>query len=158
MAEQFSGAARYCEGLKSKLLHINDEREDLYIQRTLKKKYKGVKGMVIWRTGGRSYNGTFQWHNGDAQMPDDMTYTKWEKGHPATYSSLALVYDRKNDIATSGTCNETLPEAVVQDLDSNYTVIVWQDLPADNDDDGDDDGGGGDDDDAAVAAADDDDT
>ncbi|WAR08602.1 ASTL-like protein [Mya arenaria] len=94
MAEQFSGAARHCEGLNSRLLHIDDAREDTHIKRFMKKKYPDVK---VWRTGGRIVNGTFAWYTSEKGTPISMTYTKWQKGQPGSASSLALVFNRQKD-------------------------------------------------------------
>ncbi|XP_045197843.2 uncharacterized protein LOC123552331 [Mercenaria mercenaria] len=90
--EQFSGAVKKCDEMNSKLLFIDDATEDAYIKRYIKKKYPEVK---VWRTGGRIMNGTFVWYTENNQQ--EMQYTNWKKGHPATYSSMALVYNRKKD-------------------------------------------------------------
>ena len=48
-----------------------------------------------WRTGGRIVNGTFVWYTDNSL--EEMKYTNWKKGHPASFSSMALVYNRKKD-------------------------------------------------------------
>lgn len=91
--EQFSAAYKHCDSLNSKLLFIDDENEDEVIKRYVKKKFPDVK---VWRTGGRVVNGTFVWYR-ENNNHDPMEYTHWKKGHPSSYSSLALVYNRKKD-------------------------------------------------------------
>ena len=195
--EQFSGAAKQCEEMNSKLLRIDDVKEDSFVKRYAKKKFPDVKStydismvehvlllylerlkrrteyiqkimskkrlkvdgdydnddddgngggggyggggsghgddvfdenfktrikylrssnipsgntsttpkqltfilysLTAWRTGGRLVNGTFVWYNGPNSKTTKMVYTKWQKGHPASYSSLALVYNRQKD-------------------------------------------------------------
>lgn len=90
--EQFSGAAKKCAAMNSKLLFIDDATEDKYIKRYIKKKYPDVK---VWRTGGRIVNGTFVWYTENSQ--EEMKFTHWKKGHPGSFSSLALVYNKKKD-------------------------------------------------------------
>lgn len=91
-ADQFAGAYKHCDDLNSKLLFIEDEVEDEDIKRYLKKHYPDVK---VWRTGGRVVNGTFVWYRGNNS--EKMDYTKWKKGHPSSFSSLALVYNKKKE-------------------------------------------------------------
>lgn len=52
---------------------------------------------AVWRTGGRVINGTFVWYNGPKSNAKPMAYTNWQKGHPAAYTSMALVYNRQKD-------------------------------------------------------------
>ena len=43
----------------------------------------------------RKCNALFLFRSGEGNKPKEMEYTKWRKGHPATFSSMALVHDRK---------------------------------------------------------------
>ena len=60
---QFAAAAKHCETLNSHLLHIDDQVEDKYIKKRVKKKYPRVE---VWRTGGRKFGKEFAWYTGQS--------------------------------------------------------------------------------------------
>ncbi|KAL4232839.1 hypothetical protein ACF0H5_007526 [Mactra antiquata] len=90
--EQFAGALKHCDSMNSRLLFINDQTEDTNIKRYIKKKFPDVK---IWRTGARVVNGSFVWYT--EKDTHKMEYEHWKKGHPGSYSSMALVYNKKKN-------------------------------------------------------------
>ncbi|KAJ8314965.1 LOW QUALITY PROTEIN: hypothetical protein KUTeg_007115, partial [Tegillarca granosa] len=84
---QYAAAQKFCNGMRSNLVHINSKYEDTFLKKYLWKKFKNT---LVWRTGGRLIKDKFAWDTGKTNKSFDMKFNNWAEGFPSSYSSLAL--------------------------------------------------------------------
>ena len=85
--KHFSAAHRKCEKLGSRLMKINNKKEDDFIKKYLLNHFPDV---THWRTGGKLEKKNFVWMGRIGKSSEAMNFTAWAPSNPGHQKSMVL--------------------------------------------------------------------